>query len=259
MSRITYPAPVPAREPRQAHAGDPVRRLVGWPCTSRISCMPASLAPPLRIRTAQELRNALLRSIRQHFGVVIEPTCAELRGVSCHALEDVALPRQQIVSSRSYGERVSDLREIKESVSTYAARAPEKLRAQGASCGAVHVFVKTDRFKLDEPQYNNGRTVPLPEPTDDLRVIVKVAMWGRRRIYRPELLHKKAGIMLMDLAEGQARQDTFFGSAVSAMSSAPLRAALDSINKRCGRDTVRLASAADPHRWAARFEQVTPH
>ncbi len=61
----------------------------------------------LRIRTAQELRNAPLKAIRQHFGVVMERTCAELRGVSCLALEDVAPPRQQIVSSRSYGERVS--------------------------------------------------------------------------------------------------------------------------------------------------------
>ena len=144
-------------------------------------------------------------------------------------------------------------------MSTYAARAAEKLRAQGSTCGAVHVFVETDRFKLDEPQYNNGRTVPLPEPTDDLRVIVKAAMWGLRRIYRPEFLYKKAGIMLMDLAEGQARQGTLFGSGMSAMSSAPLMAAFDSINQRFGRDTVRLASAAGPHRWAARFEHVTPH
>ncbi|UWE18104.1 Y-family DNA polymerase [Herbaspirillum huttiense] len=213
----------------------------------------------LRIRTAQALRNAPLKAIRQHFGVVMERTCAELRGVSCLALEEVTPSRQQIVSSRSYGERVSGLREIEESVSIYAARAAEKLRAQGSTCGAVHVFVETDRFKLDEPQYNNGRTVPLPEPTDDLRVIVKAAMWGLRRIYRPEFLYKKAGIMLMDLAEGQARQGTLFGSGVSAMSSAPLMAAFDSINKRFGRDTVRLASAAGPHRWAARFEHVTPH
>ncbi|WP_276321811.1 hypothetical protein ABEB33_00490 [Herbaspirillum huttiense] len=40
----------------------------------------------------------------------------------------------------------------------------------------------TARFKLDEPQNNNRRTVPLPEPTDDLRVIFKAAMWGLRRI-----------------------------------------------------------------------------
>ncbi|MDT0358017.1 DUF4113 domain-containing protein [Herbaspirillum huttiense F1] len=65
--------------------------------------------------------------------------------------------------------------------------------------------------------------------------------------------------MLMDLAEGQARQGTLFGSGVSTMSSAPLIVAFESIKKRFGRDTVRLASAAGPHRWAERFEHVTPN
>ena len=72
----------------------------------------------------------------------MERTCAELRGVSCLALDDVAPRRQQIVSSLSYGERVSGLREIEESVSNYAAHAAEKLRAQGSTCAAVHVFVE---------------------------------------------------------------------------------------------------------------------
>lgn len=211
------------------------------------------------IHTVADLRAAPEKAIRQHFGVVMERTCAELRGVSCIALEDVAPAKKQIVSSRSYGERVSTLREIEESVSTYAARATEKLRGQGSTCGAVHVFVETDRFKVDEPQYNNGRTVPLPEPSDDLRVIVKAALWGLRRIFRPEFRYKKAGIMLMDLADGAARQATLFGSGVSEMASAPLMQALDGINKRFGRDTLRLASASGPHRWTARFDMVTPH
>ncbi|WP_432239887.1 Y-family DNA polymerase [Herbaspirillum robiniae] len=213
----------------------------------------------LRIRTVADLRAAPEKSIRQHFGVVMERTCAELRGVSCIALEDAAPPRKQIVSSRSYGERADSLREIEESVSTYAARAVEKLRAQGSTCGAVHVFVETDRFKVDEPQYNAGRTIPLPEPTDDLRVIVKAALWGLRRIFRSGILYKKAGVMLMELGEGTARQGMLFGSGVSRTASAPLMDALDGINKRFGRDTLRLASAAGPHRWAARFERVTPH
>ncbi|MGO0790046.1 DinB/UmuC family translesion DNA polymerase [Herbaspirillum seropedicae] len=139
---------------------------------------------------------------------------------------------------------------------TYVARAAEKLREQGPTCGAVHVFVDTNRFKLDEHQYDNGRTVPLPEPTDDLRVIVKAAMWGLRQIYRSEFLYKKAGIMLMNLAQCQACQGTLFGSGVSAMSSAPLMAAFDSINKRFGRDTMRLASAAGKNKKALRSESL---
>jgi DNA polymerase V len=213
----------------------------------------------LRIKSVADLRAAPVKAIRDRFGVVMERTCNELRGISCLAMEEIAPPRKQIVSSRSYGERVSTLREIEESVSMYMARATEKLRGQNSSCGAVHVFVETDRFKVDEPQYNNGRTVPLPEPTDDLRVLTTAALWGLKKIFRPEFKYKKAGVMLMDLNDGQASQATLFDSGVSRMSSAPLMAALDSINKRYGRDTLHLGSAAGPQRWAAKFESVTPH
>ncbi|MFJ3058226.1 hypothetical protein [Herbaspirillum sp. NPDC087042] len=58
----------------------------------------------------------------------------------------------------------------------------QAIRQQVQTWGGVHAFVETDRFKLDEPQYNNGRTVPLPEPTNDLRVIAQAAWWGQRRI-----------------------------------------------------------------------------
>ncbi|MFL9926013.1 DUF4113 domain-containing protein [Herbaspirillum lusitanum] len=85
------------------------------------------------------------------------------------------------------------------------------------------------------------------------------ALWGLKKIYRPEFKYKKAGVMLMDLNEGKASQATLFDSGVSRMSSAPLMTALDAINKKYGRDTLRLGSAAGPQRWAAKFESVTPH
>ncbi|MCO4856044.1 DUF4113 domain-containing protein [Herbaspirillum sp. WGmk3] len=115
--------------------------------------------------------------------------------------------------------------------------------------GATKTLAKlANHIAKKQPQFAG-----VPEPTDELRVIVKAATWGLRRIYRPEFLYKKADIMLTDLVEGQARQGTLFGSGVSTMSLAPLMAAFDSINKRLGRDTVRRASAAGPHRWVARF------
>lgn len=58
----------------------------------------------MRIYAVRDLRDASDKRIRQHFGVVVERTCAELRGISCVVLEDIAPPRKQIVSSRAYGE-----------------------------------------------------------------------------------------------------------------------------------------------------------
>jgi len=100
----------------------------------------------------QALREASPKAIREQFGVVMERTCNELRGWSCIELQEVAPPKQQIMSSRSFGSIVMTLREVEEAVSMFLGRASEKLRAQGSNCGAVRVFVMTDQFAEREPQ-----------------------------------------------------------------------------------------------------------
>jgi DNA polymerase V len=118
------------------------------------------------ITSVLALRNASPKEMRTHFGVVMERTCNELRGISCLELEDIAQPKKQIMSSRSFGAPVETLAELRESVASYLATAAEKLRRQKSAAGAVYVFLLTNRFKEDEPQYNAGITVPMPDATD---------------------------------------------------------------------------------------------
>ena len=210
------------------------------------------------INTVQDLRTASPKSMRDHFGVTVERTCNELRGISCIDLEEIAPPRKQIVSSRSYGTTVMTMREIEESVSMYMARASEKLRSQKSLCGAVHVFVQTDRFRENDPQYNNGMTIPLTEPSDDLRSLTNAALVGLKRIFRDGYRYKKAGVMLMDLIEGGITQRSLFNDNAERKSPA-LMAAFDTLNERFGRDTVRLGSASGLGRWVARFDNKTAH
>lgn len=61
------------------------------------------------IETVRDLRDADAETIRARFSVVLERTVRELRGVSCLDLEEVAPPKQQIMSSRSFGQYVYDL------------------------------------------------------------------------------------------------------------------------------------------------------
>lgn len=72
---------------------------------------------------------------------------AELQGISCLALEEVSPPRKQIATSRSFGQMVTTLQELREAVSTYATRVGEKLRADRSLCSAVHVFIQTTPFR----------------------------------------------------------------------------------------------------------------
>lgn len=211
----------------------------------------------LGIHTVLDLRNTSPKEIRTHFGVVLERTCNELRGISCLALEDIAAPKKQIMSSRSFGLPVTKLEELRESVATYLARGAEKLRKQKSVCAAVYVFIQTNRFK-DEKQYSAGITVPLNDATDDTSTMTAAALAGLKTIYRSGYNYKKAGVMLTLLSDKQTRQLTIFEDAQATQRSARLMSAMDVINRDYGRGTVTLGASGIAQRWAMRSERRSP-
>lgn len=225
-----------------------------WGVGRRIAAKLADMG----IHTVQDLKDAAPRDIRARFGVVMERTCHEIRGLSCLALEEVKPPRNEIVSSKSFGTMAISLLELQEAVSTYIARAAEKLRAQGSVCGAVHVFIHTNFFREKDAQYSNGVTVPLVAPSDDNRALAAVALHGLDAIYREGYQYKKAGVMLMDIRPNTVSQGALFDPQPCRDRSVRVMAALDAVNSRYGRDTLQLGSAGLVHRWAMRSDHKTP-
>ena len=212
----------------------------------------------LGIHTVLDLRNAPSKRIRKHFGVVLERTCDELKGVSCLALEDVAQPKRQIMVSRSFGASVEAYDELAEAVSTHVASAAQKLRAQGSEAGAIYVFLMTNRFRPEQPQNNAGRMAPLAEPVDDTITLTKAALKGLTAIYKPGFEYKKAGVLLTALTSKSNQQGQLFGVAPIAARSERLMASLDAINKKFGKGKLRTGSAGFQQRWAMRAGNRSP-
>lgn len=211
------------------------------------------------IRTVQDLRQCSPKAIRAQFSVVMERTVSELQGTSCLDLEEVAPAKKQIVSSKAFGVMVTGLPELCEAAATYMARAAEKLRHQAHRCGAVHVWVETNRFREDQAQYSNGITVPLPEPSDDTRLLIRAALWGLRRLYRLGFEYKKTGVMLLDLAPRTQAQGSLFDPAGEIPRKAALvMGVMDKINDRFGRDTLTVAAAGTERHWKTRADLRTP-
>ena len=210
------------------------------------------------IRTVLDLRNTSPKEVRSQFGVVMERTCNELRGISCLTLEDMAPARQQIMSSRSFGVPVESIEELQEAVACYTTHAAEKLRQQQSISAAVHVFLQTNRFKDDEPQYHPAITVPLIEATDDTLALISAATSGLRRIFRTGFHYKKVGVMLTLLSSKTARQGTLFDEPAARGKSAKLMAVMDAINQEFGRDTLHSAAEGVAKRWAMRAEMRSP-
>jgi DNA polymerase V len=210
----------------------------------------------LNIQTVQDLKDASISRIKQEFNVVLARTVAELNGESCLVMEEVAPPKQQIVSSRSFGQPIFMLDELNEAVVSYASRASEKLRRQDHVASAIQVFVQTNPFNSDAPQYNNAVTVKLVQPSNNSFRLAEAALFGLKRIYKPGFAYKKAGVMLLGLSPAnEVAADLFCGRDQPEMQRARnLMAALDEINARMGRGTVRSAGEGISQSWAMRSE-----
>ncbi len=206
------------------------------------------------ITNVRQLRGASLARIKSEFSVVVARTVSELNGESCLALEDAPPPKQQIMSSRSFGQPVFLIEDMNEAVVAYASRAAEKLRRQGHVAGAVQVHLQTNPFKPDEPQYSNGVTVKLLHPTDNSFVLAEAAIYGMKRIFKQGYAYKKAGVMLIDLCPAnRVPVDLFSGLDLPDTSRGKvLMATLDEINAKMGRGTVRSAGEGIVKPWAMR-------
>ncbi|CAG1023376.1 Protein UmuC [Methylococcales bacterium] len=212
------------------------------------------------IVTVKDLRDADPKALRRGFSVVVERTVLELRGVSCLSLEEVASPKKEIISSRSFGQLVTDLGELRQAVASYTARAAEKLRRQHSVASALQVFLQTNPHKEGEPQYHPGIVVPLVEPTDDTRLLASQAVRGLEKIYKPGYRYQKAGVMLMGLADPQTAQFDLFSRSSERMAgpSKHLMQTLDQINAKLGRGTLRLAAEGLKQNWRPRASYPSP-
>lgn len=205
------------------------------------------------IHNVLQLHDADPETIRSRFSVVLERTVRELRGVSCLSLEEVVPEKQQIMSSRSFGQLVYDLEELEEAVASYIGRAAEKLRAQDSLAGALQVYIRTNIFKPEAPQYQRAVTVPLPEATADSRVLTQWGLRVLRRIYRQGFGYHKAGITLMNILPRANQQFSLFvPSSTANARNEKLMGVLDSINERYGRGSLRLAAEGVEKAWQMR-------
>jgi DNA polymerase V len=219
------------------------------------------LAPKLNdlgILTALDLKRAEPEYIRQQFNVVLEKTVRELRGQACIELEEVAPPKQQIVTSRSFGAPVSNLNGLNEAVSAFMSRSAEKLRRQQSYASSISVFIHTSLFgegpKYAPPPY----TIKLPAPTDDTLQLVRVALWGLKRLYKPGFQYQKAGVMLHGIVPAAGQQTDIFGFNANVDKSARLMLAMDQINAKWGRSTLRTCAQGFKAPWAMRQDNLCP-
>ena len=197
----------------------------------------------LGIHTAYEFASMSEASLNASFNnVVISRTWAELNGIDCVPNEAMAA-KKSICTSRSFNGMVSDLDTLKIHVANYAARCAEKLRQQNTVASIVGVFLNTNYFRDDLPQYWQFKEVSLPTATNSTTTIVKAANGILSEIFKEGYLYKKAGVIVMGIAPTSPIQLNLFDiNAERFEKLKSLDKVIDRINKVNGTETVILAA-----------------
>lgn len=211
------------------------------------------------IKTAYDFKYADENWIRKNIGGVVGVRMKwELAGYSCIPIETIRKDKKQIISSKSFGKEIDNLEDLREAVAVYTTRAVEKLRGQRSVAAGISVFIGTNSFKERDPQYHNGISGSLLLPTDYTPMIVKKTIGMLEQIYRDGHRYKRAGIMIYDIRPRDRQQEFLFRNRAEEEKQERIMTTIDEINRKHGRNTVRLANCGFEHPWEMRREHLSP-
>ncbi len=208
------------------------------------------------IKTALQLRDADIKSMRKRFSVVMERTIMELRGISCIEFDADPEKKKQIICTRSFGETVHDIELLKESITYHVTRACVNLREQESKAKSITIGIRTNAFNPNAKQHASSITVKLPQASSHTQHFINAAIQGLGRIYKKGFGYKKAGIVLNDISDHDMVQPDLFMQLPKHNDG--LMTVLDQINNRFGKGTLRSGQEGFGDGWMMKSEIKSP-
>lgn len=198
------------------------------------------------VRTALDFVSRPSGWVRGMMGIGGVRTWGELQGRRMVGDERVE-KRKSICTSRSFDKMVTDLEEMTLRVSDFAGKCAEKLRSDGTAAYSVAVFIQTNRFRDDLPQYFPNASVRLDVPASSTPEIVAAALKALRMVFRNGFEYKKAGVVVYDIVDSDAVQATLFNfDRDSRERDDRISRLMDQVNTS-GRNLLRLATQRPGH------------
>lgn len=208
----------------------------------------------LGIKSAWQLACSKPALMRKHFSVLVENTVHELNGITKLSWDDVRSPKQQIYSTRSFGQRVTDQEVLREALLAHVTIAASKLRQQDGLVTTMQVFASNSPHDA-APFYRQACIHRFSTPTSDTRVIARAVSQMMPRLYRAGVNFYKCGVGLIELVDAKRYQPDLF--AIS-MDNPALMQCMDRINRRYGRNTLHIAGQGIEPKYAMRRAFLSP-
>ena len=195
------------------------------------------------VRTALEFANQGESWVRTYLNnVVVLRTWKELNAIDCIPMEEMT-KKKSICTSRSFPGMVSDMETLRTSISNFAARCAEKLRKQESVAQTISVFIDTNHFREDLPQYWNMAEERLLTPSNSTLQIVQTANRCMERIFRQGYSYKRAGVIVMGICPDSGIQTNFIDYNKERFEKLKrIDEVLDKINREYGSETIVLGS-----------------
>lgn len=208
------------------------------------------------INTAWDFTQRTKSWVRHTMGVVGERTWLELRGTPCVEMEQTTA-KKSICTSRSFGEKLTELAPISEAVANFTASCAEKLRNQHSYACVLIVFIQTNPFATNQPQYSNQRVIQLPVPTNDSSELINFALQGLKSIFKEGYRFKKAGVIVGEIVPERPLQGDLFDIRNREKYN-KVMTVMDTLNARYGRQKVKIASQGFDRKWKLKNEKLSP-
>ena len=210
------------------------------------------------IQTAADFVNTPSALIRKRFGVVVERTQTELKGISCADLEVNSVDKQQIIRTRSFGQPIYDQKSLSAALSFHAEEAMQLLRAQSSTTSLIAVMIRTNPFNPTEKQYYGYETMPLSVGTADTFKVNQCVQELLKRAYRPDLAYKSCGVILQAIEPDTSTGQIDWLNPPDNDQSLALMRTMDQLNQRFGRGSLMLAQQTLSNSWRMRREHLSP-
>ncbi|EXG91416.1 impB/mucB/samB family protein [Acinetobacter baumannii 1062314] len=210
------------------------------------------------INTVLDLACAEPREMQKKFSIVMARTIYELQGISCIEIEHTPPSKKQIVASRSFGGRVTELTDLKEAITMYAQDACKRLRDEGLLCGCMIAFVQSNPFDPNVPFYNKSITGSFSEPTDCAIDFVKAATRMLNDIYKEGIKYKKCGVVLTGLEPKSGHTYDLLTDFKHIEKKECLMQAMDGIHSKFGKKKIGVGPCFIPNRnWSMSRDKLS--
>ena len=212
------------------------------------------------IHTVWDLATQPSQRMQSQLTIVVARTVMELNGIPCLELEESAPNKQEIVCSRSFSRRLTQYPELSAALSEFCSRAAEKLRRQQSLTACITIFIRTNPFNPNEPQYQRTASVKLDAATQDTRAIITMANRLLKELFKAGYGYHKCGVQLSQLqpesSPGQMELFDFANNGLPA-DNRPLMKVVDQINRRYPK-AISVAATGFDKTWKAKAERISP-